>query len=365
MKRFSILSLLALFSFLIGCEKAGIDGDTSFLNSATVTHPGQLIQITNDNSGKVTITPMAEGATAFIVQFGHGSGQDGQAEVMPGHHAIHYYPEGNYTVTIVSKSLSGEEVTSTYPLEVIYRAPENLQINTGVSTHTLTVSAQADYAASFMVYFGDVAGEEGTPLAKDGEVTHNYADAGDYEVKVVALSGGAATAEKTAAITIVDPFGMPITFDNPYINYFFGTFGDNQHFFMVENPSPSGINTTANVGKFVRGVQGWSGTYSPLDNPIDMAMGNVIKVLVYNPDPTLIGAKLNVELESGSSLDNGVAVLKTAVTTSGQWEELTFDFGAIAAIPSDETFSQLVLRFNDGSNGAGAIIYVDNFIQTN
>ena len=96
--------------------------------------------------------------------------------------------------------------------------------------------------------------------------------------------------------------------------------------------------------------------------------GNCISwysIITYNPSPTLIGKKLNVELENGSSISNGIAVLKTAFTTSGAWEELVFDFETIAAIPASEKFKQLVLRFNDGTDGAGAVIYVDNFRLTN
>ncbi len=365
MKRIPIFLMFLLAATFIGCEKDGIDDDTSFLSSAKVNNPDKLFQITNDNSGKVTITPTAEGAASFVVKFGHGAGADAEADVMPGYNAVHYYPEGKYTVTIISKSLSGEEVTSTYPLDVVYRAPENLEVTTNVDVHNLTVSADALYAASFTVFFGDVPNETGTPLAKDAEVSHTYTTAGNYNVKVVAQSGGVAVTTKTVSVKIVDPFGLPITFDNPNINYFFGTFGDNQQFSIVANPSATGLNISAKVGKFVRGSQGWSGTYSPLDNPIDMANGKKIKVLVYNPDPSLIGAKLNVELESGSSLSNGVAVLKVPLTKSGQWEELTFDYGTIGAIPANEKFGQLVLRFNDAVDGAGAIIYVDNFTQTN
>jgi hypothetical protein len=58
-------------------------------------------------------------------------------------------------------------------------------------------------------------------------------------------------------------------------------------------------------------------------------------------------------------------VLKVPFTTSGAWEELVFDFGTISAIPATEKFKQLVLRFNDNTDGAGTVIYVDNFRQTN
>ena len=370
MKKITIsFSLLALIA-LAGCKKDGIDKDTTFLNSATLGTTSKVFDISNDNSGKVTITPTGEGASSFVVKFGHGTGTSAEAQVKPGNSTSHNYPEGSYTVTIVSKSLSGQESSATYPLQVTYRAPENVTINTTPSGHTLKVSATALYAASYLVYFGDVANETGTPLASGAEVSHNYNEAGNYDVKVVALSGGAAKTEKIKTVTIYDPFGMPITFESAFINYFFGTFGGGQQFATVANPNASGLNTSDKVGKFTRGWEGWSGTYSPLNVPIDMSQGKIIKVLVYNPDPALVGKKLNVELEKAdnNSPANGVGVLKVPVTTSGAWEELVFDFSAIAGIPANAKFNQLVLRFNDAADGAaglGGVIYVDNFRQTN
>lgn len=366
MKKIIIISgLLAFLAGAIGCQKDGIDDDTSFINTTATANPGKAFDITNDNTGKVRITPTGDGVSSFLVKFGHGSGTTAEEVVKPGFFAMHAYPEGSYTVTIVSKSLNGTESTTTYPLQVTYRAPEEIKVTTSTDVHQIKVKATALYAASYLVFFGDVANETGTALASGAEVSHTYATAGNYNVKVVALSGGAAKSELVTPVTIYDAFGFPITFDLTTINYFFGTFGDNQQFATVDNPKASGLNISAKVGKFTRGNQGWSGTYSPLNIPIDMAQGKKIKVLAYNPDATLVGKKLNVELEAGSSLANGVAVLKTAFTTSGAWEELVFDFGTIAAIPANEKFKQLVLRFNDGTDGAGSVIYVDNFRQTN
>lgn len=362
-KIITLCSLVALLA--TSCEKKdGIDDDLSFLNTATATNAGKIFDISNDNSGNVRITPTGQGASSFVVNFGHGTGAGASAVVMPGNNITHAYPEGTYTVTIVSKSVSGQETTATYPLVVTYRAPENIVVTTTQTAYLLKVKATALYAASYLVYFGDVVNEVGTPMATGMELAHTYPAAGTYNLKVVALSGGAAKSEKITPIVIFDPFGLPITFDSPTVDYFFGTFGGNQQFAKVANPNPSGLNTSVNVGKFTRGNESWSGTYSPLNNPIDMAAGKKIRVLAYNPDPALIGKMLNVELEAGP-IANGIAVKKAAFTTSGAWEELVFDFSTIPAIPATAKFSQLVLRFNDASNGAGAIIYVDNFRLTN
>lgn len=361
-------SISFLIVVAIGCtKKDGIDQDLSFLNTASSGKLAKIFDISTDNSGNVKITPTGEGVASFTVNFGHGTGAGSSAVVSPGGSTSHAYPEGSYTVSIVTKDLAGHETTATYPLQVTYRAPENLVVNLTQKIHNLKVKATALYAASYLVYFGDVANEVGTPLAAGAEVSHDYATSGNYNVKVVALSGGAAKTEKITAVKITDPFGLPIDFENAFINYFFGTFGDGQQFATVDNPDPTGLNVSAKVGMFTRGNQGWSGTYSPLNNPIDFATGNKIKVLVYTADAALVGKKLNIELEwaVGGTPSNGVAVLKVPLTTSGAWEELVFDYSTIAAIPADAKFTQLVLRFNDSADGGGAVVYVDNFRLTN
>jgi hypothetical protein len=371
MKKITIIfSLATLLAGISGCgKKDGIDDDLSFLNSATTANNNKIFDITNDNSGKVTITPTGEGYSSYVVNYGHGTGAGASAVVMPGNRTTHTYPEGTYTVTIVSKSISGQETSATYPLQVTYRAPENVNAGIGSqSVHFLKVKPSAQYASSYLVYFGDVANEVGTPVASGAEIAHTYTDAGNYNIKVVALSGGAAKTEKTTPVTITSTFGVPVTFEDAGTNYFFGTFGGGQQFATVANPNASGLNVTAKVGKFTRGYESWSGTYSPV-NPIAMGTGKKIKVLVYNPDPALIGKKLNIELEN-AAIANGIAVLKTAITKSGEWEELVFDFGTIGGIPATEKFNQLVLRFNDafdgnGVGGTGSVIYLDNFRLTN
>ncbi len=361
------LTLLLLVAAVSCTLKDGIDNDLSFLNTVASANVNKIFDISNDNSGNVKITPTGEGVTSFLVSYGHGTGANASATVLAGGNTTHAYPEGSYTVSIASTDIAGHQTTTTYPLTVTYRAPENITVTLTQSVHNLKVSAKANYAASYLVYFGDAANETGTALATGAEISHVYATSGNYNVRVVALSGGAAKSEKTSAIIVTDPFGLPIDFDNAFISYFFGTFGGGQAFAKVANPNPGGLNTSANVGKFTRGFEGWSGTYSPLDYPIDFANGKKIKVLVYNPDPALVGKKLNVELEAatGGSPANGVGVLKVALTKSGVWEELVFDFSTIPAIPATAKFNQLVLRFNDSSDGAGAIIYVDNFRLTN
>ncbi|MFV8360048.1 hypothetical protein [Flavobacterium sp. LS1P3] len=359
-----IFSFILVLLVAISCTVEGISDDTALLGTESSANLNKIFDISTDNSGKVTITPTADGAVSFKVEYGHGTVSS--VKVAPGASTTHVYPEGKYTVKITATSISGATTEQTFPLDVVYRAPENLAVTLNKNIHNLKVKAKADYAKSYLVYFGDVPNEVGTPLATDGEVAHDYAVAGTYNVKVVALSGGAAKTEKTTPTIIYNAYGLPITYELATQNYGVGgTFGGISTA-VVANPFPTGLNTSATVWKYTKttGAETWSGTYSTLDSPIDFATGNKIKLLMY---ATEVGKNLNVELEwaVGGTPANGVAVLKVANTVANSWQELVFDFSTIAAIPANAKFTQLVFRYDDSAKGSGEVIYIDNIRLTN
>jgi hypothetical protein len=355
-----IFSFVLLLAVTTSCTVEGIDSDTALLGTDSSAKVNNIFDISTDNSGAVKITPTAEAATTFQVFYGDGDGLP--VTVSPGASTTHAYPEGNYTIKIVAISLSGAKTEQTFPLKVVYRAPEKLNVTT---SWEMKVKAAALYAKSFLVYYGDVTNEVGTPMAIDQELpAHTYpATGGPFVLKVIAQSGGAATTEWTKTL-----FGLPIDFESGAVDYNFGTFGD-VTFSKVANPNATGLNPSATVGKYTKpvGAATWSGTYSPLNIPVNFAYGKKIKVLAYNPDPANIGKKLNIEFEwaVGGTPDNGVAVLKEPFTTSGAWEEIVFDYSTISGIPAGAKFTQLVLRYNDSDPGIGEVIYLDNIRLTN
>jgi hypothetical protein len=358
-----IFGFVLLLAVTISCSiPDGIDQDTSFLSSAASVNVSKIINISTDNSGIVRISPTGEGVTYSNVLFGHGVGKDASAVVKPGASATHTYPEGSYTVTIIYTDIAGNQKTATYPLVVTYRAPENVVIKT---TGEMKVSVTALYAKSFLVYYGDVANEVGTPLDLGRTLpAHTYPASGStpFVMKVVALSGGAATT--TVNKTLYD---LPIDFETLDVDIFTPFGSPISLFATVNNPNATGLNTSAKVGMFTKGGT-TSGTLSAFNIPVNFAYGKKIKVMVYNPDPANIGKNITLLLQAPvvtGQPANGVAIKKMPITTSGAWEQIVFDYGTIVAIPAGTKFGQLIMRFNDTQAGAQEVFYVDNFQLTN
>lgn len=357
-----ICSILFLIVVASSCTKIeGIDQDVSFINSVNSAKLDKAFAISNDNSGIVKVTPVGEGVVSYNVNFGHGTGTSASATLAPGLSASHTYPEGSYTVTIIATDMAGISTTTAFPLTVTYRPPvfEEVKIEAD-----MVVSAKALYAKSFLVYYGDVDNEVGTPLAIGAKLpAHTYPAGGPYDLKVVALSGGAATSQVVKTL-----FGMPLTFESPTMNYSFNTTGTGQAFDKVANPFATGLNASTTVGKFTRGSAGANNTTSILDIPINFALGKKITMMVYNPDPTVINKKMYVELRSavGGKPADGLAVKSVKISKSGEWEELTFDFSTFTAaqIPANTKFNQMVITYALGIP-AGGTIYIDTISLTN
>ena len=347
---------------IVSCTKTNF-GETSFVNSATAPNKlAALFNITQDNTGNVTITPNGEGASYYAIYYGDGNVDS--VTVLPGKNTQHKYAEGVYNVKIVAHNITGKTAEVSQSLTVSFKAPENLNVTAAVdaaNNYKVNVSAKANFETLFKVYFGDVANEVPISFLEGETISHTYAAVGTYTLKVVALSGGAAVTEFTKTITIVDPVLLPVTFESPTVVYAFNNF-DGGNASVINNPQINGLNTSAKVGKMVKSPgQPWGGTVLTLGQPIDFSTNKVFRMKVFSPR---IGAKVLLKVENAANTALNFEK-EVATTVANSWEDLAFDYNAVV---NTNTYEHIVLIFDNGTQGDGSANFTflfDDIRQTN
>ena len=357
MKKLKYLLNVFLASALIFACVEEIENNIDFVETIQApTNVSAMISITQDNTGVVTITPTGEGVVSYTVDFGDGS--DSSDSVNPGNSVVNTYPEGTYEAIITAVGLNGEVTSTVVSVVVSYSAPENLLVtinNVPGNAFDITVSASADLAASFEVYFGDQGADEApTPLQIGETLTYTYSNVGEYTVTVVALSGGAATTEYSEVVTIVNPLLMPIDFEDPTLNYSFVDFGNAQST-VIPNPDPSGVNTSSTVAQSVKfsGSEVWAGSFLTIDEPVDFSSLNNIAVDVWTSE---VGEVVKLKLENSANPDINTEVDMTTTVNQG-WETLIYDF---SGSDLSQDYDRVVIFFDFGNVGDDTSYYFDN-----
>ncbi|MBL0152867.1 MAG: PKD domain-containing protein [Chitinophagaceae bacterium] len=126
MKAIKIIFSLALWVLMMpGCKKDTYT-DTAFVDAGKAPEAlTALFEITQDNTGFVTITPNGTNAVSYDVYY--GDAVTTPAKVLAGKNTTHTYAEGVYNVKLVAWSVSGKSAEVTKQLTVSFRAPENLK----------------------------------------------------------------------------------------------------------------------------------------------------------------------------------------------------------------------------------------------
>lgn len=351
-----INTLLIAFSLLIfqGCKED--DSDFDYLNNiALPSDLGLLVQLSPDNSGTVTFTPSGTSASSFVLDFGDGSPF---GEVLAGTSIDHVYEEGNYTATLTAQNLNGE---TSQPFEaavvVSFLPPQNIVINVSSvagDNFSISLSATADLAVGFEVYFGDVPDEEPSPLMLGESIVHTYPAIGAYDVTVVALSGGTQSSELTQTILIENPVLLPLDFESTTLEYSLINFAGGIST-IIDNPDPSGTNTSQNVVEFLKepDAEVYAGTVIELGGNIDFSEFQALKMDVWSP---LAGSTVKLKIENGATSSISAEV-DASTTTTNAWETLYFNF---SNADLTQEYAKVVVFFDFGNIGNGDTFYYDN-----
>ncbi len=223
--------------------------------------------------------------------------------------------------------------------EVVASFAKTINADTGTVSF-LNLSENAD---SYTWDFGD-----GTSSTEINPIK-SFAT-GTYTVALTAENGAGAssTFEDELVVDIPLPVGLPITFDDPNVNYDVTTFGG-VTFEIVDNPDASGSNTSnSKVGAITNGGAAFEGFYFDLGRPIELATLKSIKVNFWSDTPIDVLLKL----EEGTA----GAVEATASHGGSGWEETFFNFD------SDASYSRFTL-FVDPSGTTAGTFYIDDIEQ--
>lgn len=148
---------------------------------------------------------------------------------------------------------------------------------------------------------------------------------------------------------------------------YFGSALDGTLTEAIANPNPTGINTSANVLKYVKPAvaEVWAGAFSNPDptTPVDLSGGGQVCVKVHMDHIGNLALKLE-----GSTSGKPNWITKVSNTKVNAWEELCFD----ASVPSLEppfepasgAYTRVVIFYDFGTPGTGSevVSYLDDVV---
>lgn len=117
---------------------------------------------------------------------------------------------------------------------------------------------------------------------------------------------------------------------------------------LVANPNASGVNTSPNVGEWVRSGEQWAHMFMELDGTVDFTTGTTFQLKGHFP----IACQTLLKLENA---DGAFVEQSVDVTTTGEWVQLSYDF------PGGESgiYNKVVIFF-DFSASADHTFYIDD-----
>ena len=131
-------------------------------------------------------------------------------------------------------------------------------------------------------------------------------------------------------------------------------------FMIVDNPDPSGINTSSKALKFIRrgtdnGGQPWGGFWAQCSPNVDATDSKYVHYMVWKPKIS----PLKFKLEGGP---NGTLEIESMnpQTQTNKWEDIVFDFSTMTG---DHPIVALMPDFEDPLEETADIeIYIDNIV---
>ena len=184
-------TLLFVFTAFVSCKEDFLE--ETYFGIVAPSNVNATFNITQDNTGLVTITPTAVGAIKFDVDFGDGS--EIATGIAAGKHVKHTFTEATHSIGITAIGLGNLKTAASVELMVSFKAPQNLVVamtNSTTVSRQVDVVATADYATTFDVSPG-VDGAEDVSANIGETASYKYDAAGTYTITVTAKGGAIET----------------------------------------------------------------------------------------------------------------------------------------------------------------------------
>jgi Carbohydrate-binding module 48 (Isoamylase N-terminal domain) len=172
------------------------------------------------------------------------------------------------------------------------------------------------------------------------------------------------TQPNSSVITSILDFETPATGTD---FQYFGSAQDGTLTQIINNPNPTGANTSAKVVQYVKpGVsEVWAGAFSNPNPtaPVDFGSGGQVCVQVHMDHIGNLALKLEGSLSGKPNW-----IQKLSNTKTGEWEELCFDSSLPSLEPPFEAasgaYTRIVLFYDFGNSGTGTDVtsYFDNIV---
>ena len=146
--------------------------------------------------------------------------------------------------------------------------------------------------------------------------------------------------------SVATPFTYSDFEDNQNVN--FTGFPNSSN--IVENPDPSGINTSSHVAQWQRSVEPIAHAYAVLDGKIDFSEQHIFRVKIWSP----IACEVLFKVEDKTDFTIAVEVSQF-ISTPGQWVELIYDFSGAESGMYDK-----IVIFMDFLSTEDNIFYFDD-----
>src|SRR6056297_2215837 len=358
MKIFNYITVfLTILMFVVSCEP---DEKTySFENLAAPTNVSVVFDVTQDNSGLVTIFPNADGATKYLIAFGDTIDET-PTEYKVGEEITHVYKEGTYTVGITAVGIDGKKTSIEENLVVSFQEPENLVItveNDIAVSKKVNISATADYATTIEVYFGELADDTAVVTTPGETVSHVYAEPGDYDITVIAKSAAIETLDSTFTFTVTEITGPlepaptpPGRIESDYISVFSDVYTNLTGTDFNPNWGQSTIVTQEEVvdGDMILKYTNLNYQGTQFENPIDASGMEYLHVDMWTEDATSVKFyTIDGVAEKGYEL----------AVTPETW--VSYDI-PLSYFDNVDLSSIIQFKVDDNGTGEGATVYFDN-----